>query len=191
MKNSSSLKKNNKGLSLVEMIIVIAIMAVMVGMVSVGFGMVSTRPVTQCAQNMEICLNRCRTHTMGKTNGFVAFYAETDGSVYMVEKLGFSNYDLNDSSDCGAVNYTKRLIGKKGVEVSCGTFDLIANHGTDNAIIFEFDRSDGSLKACGTLNSDDGSINSKPAEIIVKKGTRKTYTIEVQKLTGKVVLTKG
>lgn len=168
-------KKSNRGVSLVELVVVIAIMTVLVGAVSIGIGMVSTKPATQCASNIQICLNRCRTHTMGKTKGLVGFYADSEG-VWMVEKLGYSNTDLDDSSDCFAEDYTKKKIGKKGVTIS------VDEAGTsipalDSPIVFYFKRSDGSL--------DNTSANC----IYISKGKKK-YKVTVQKLTGKVEMTK-
>ncbi len=174
MKSRFSLReKSNSGISLVELVIVIAIMTVLIGAVSIGIGMVSTKPATQCASNIQICLNRCRTHTMGKTKGLVGFYVDSEG-VWMVEKLGYSNTNLSDSTDCLAGDYTKTKIGKKGVTISKD------EAGSDVPslsvpLMFYFKRSDGSL--------DDSSENC----VYITKGKKK-YKVTVQKLTGKVEL---
>ncbi len=169
-------EKRNSGVSMIELIIVVTIMSVTIGAASLGIGMVANKPAEQCANNMEICLNRCRTHTMGKLGGYVAFYTGSDGAVYMVEKLGRPlNYDVTDSSDCGAANYTQKKIGRKGVKVVCAGTDITSSPGS--AVFFEFNRSDGSLR---TPAGGDAVIE-------VSKGNRK-YSITIQRLTGKVIL---
>ena len=111
---------------------------------------------------------------MGKTKGFVAFYSDTDG-IWMVEKLGYSNTDVNDSSDCLPGDYTKKKIGKAGVIISKdASGGSIPN--ASEPIRFEFKRSDGSL-----ASSDDC--------VYISKGSR-TYKVNVQKLTGKVELSR-
>ncbi|MBR1862307.1 MAG: prepilin-type N-terminal cleavage/methylation domain-containing protein [Lachnospiraceae bacterium] len=178
------IKKNNKGISLVELVIVIAIMSVIIGTASLGFGMVSTKAATQCASNMEISLNRCRIHTMGKSNGLVAFYADSNGEIWMVEKHDYTSITPNiTDSDCEAKDYTIKKIGKKGLTVSCAGTDILST--PDTPVIFEFKRSDGSLK-----NIYVGSVKQEPSVenyIKVRKGSRE-YTVTVQKLTGKVSL---
>lgn len=179
-----SISYNSSGVSLVELIVVVAIMSVLIGGASIGLGMVATKPATQCASNIEICLNRCRTQTLGKNNGFIALYADSNGDIYMVEKLGYSNRDINDSSDCAPGDYVKNKIGKKGVTVTCGGHDLVSNH--DKPYYYDFERSVGSFVGC---TDSTGAVIS-PCDIVVKKGSR-SYTITIQKLTGKVILSKS
>ena len=51
------MRHNNKGLSLVELIVVIAIMSVLTGVVSFGISNIFNTKVTQCADNMENIIN--------------------------------------------------------------------------------------------------------------------------------------
>ena len=176
--------KNNSGISLVEIIVVVAIMSVLIGVTSIGFGMVSTKTATQCAEKMDICLNRARTQTMGKQKGFIAFYSDSEGNVYVVEKFD-SDYTGIVPADgtCPALSDAEMnagigtKIGKKGIKVTCG--DLILTESPYYPVYFEFSRSDGSLKDAYLVN----------LPIDVEKGHRK-LSINIQKLTGKVVLTK-
>jgi len=165
-------KKTNSGVSLIELVVIIAIMAIVVGSISIGIGMVSTQPATQCASNIEICLNRCRIHTMGKTKGFVAFYEESDG-IYMLESLGDYSDPTIDESKLSNTEVTKKRIGKKGVVLS-----VDGENPTTGPVFFEFNRSDGSLE------------ESSQSEIYVIKG-RKCHRVEVQPPTGKVILHKN
>ena len=172
MSNDRIILKSNSGVSLVEMIVVVAIMAVLVGVTSLGVGMLSKKSATQCASNIEICLNRCRTHTMGKTSGLVGFVAESDG-IYYIEKYDYgSNKNLDDSS---VGEYTKKKIGKKDVTVTCNGKNLLVESAT-----IAFNRSDGSVKSV-----TPSSTSKVKSVITVEKGSR-VYTVEINHITGKV-----
>ena len=58
------MRHNNKGLSLVELIIVIAIMSVLTGVVSFGISNIFNTKVTQCADNMENIMIYVRGHNL-------------------------------------------------------------------------------------------------------------------------------
>ncbi len=176
--------RDSAGVSLVELIVVVAIMSVLIGGASIGLGLVATKPATQCASNIEICLNRCRTQTLGKNNGFVAFYADSNGDIYVVEKLSYTNRNINDSSDCAPGDYVKKKIGKKGVTVTCGGHSLTDT--PNKPYYYDFERSVGSFVGC----TDSTGADVSPCDIVVNKGSR-SYTISIQKLTGKVVVTKS
>lgn len=171
----SGLKKNNLGVSLIEMIVVVAIMSVLIGTVSLGLGMASTRSATECAEKMGISLNRARTAVMGKQRGYLAFYGDSEGNIYVVERYDEDYAPLTDG-DMNSHVGTK--IGKKGITVTSGGVTLTSSPNTP--VYFEFSRSDGSLKTTSIANSP----------IKVSKGSRR-YTVEVQPLTGKVTVTKG
>ena len=191
----------NKGISLVELIVVLAIMSVLIGLTGVGIGMVSNKPATQVSNNINIGLNRCRVQTMGKNAGFIAFFEGSDG-IYMVERYG----ELSDLSyTVSESDPDAKRIGKKGVAVSYSTtYSVNADSTVDfdsaessavsigtNTVYFKFKRSDGSCDTdtMSTLNHNPVGNNNVPA-VIVKKGNKK-YMITVQKLTGKVLLTQG
>lgn len=159
---------NEKGFSLVELIVIIAIMVVLIGAASIGFGLVSTKSATQCARNIKISLEKNRLNTLGKKNGYVGFYKGADG-IYMIEKFDYSEspqISLYDSS-------TK--IGKSDVTVSYGPSSDSLTPLDGDGVIVEFKRSDGSLKSGSDI------------VFVVSKNSR-TYTITVDSLTGRVVL---
>ncbi|MCR5702475.1 MAG: type II secretion system GspH family protein [Lachnospiraceae bacterium] len=180
-----SLRKDNRGVSLIELIVVMAIMVVLVGAASVGISLVSTKAATQCAKNMQISLNKARINAMGKKNSYIAFIQTGDG-VYMVERFDETAYDENTGhrisvwtnpeggsySNPGEMQGVAK-IGKTGLDITVNGTDLKTfENGTS---YIEFKRSDGSLKDPANLT------------IVVKKGTLITYTVHVEPLTGKVV----
>jgi prepilin-type N-terminal cleavage/methylation domain-containing protein len=59
-------RQNNKGVSLVELIVVISIMAVLTGMVSVGAGILVGRAAKETRDMLLTSLENVRAQTMGK-----------------------------------------------------------------------------------------------------------------------------
>lgn len=170
------IKKDNRGYSLVEMIIVVAIIAV------VGLGatwsiiLVFSGNAKACANAMVNSISECKIMTMtkGQGNVRVIIYRGSNGKIY-------SELQTRESVSSGWVT------GKDGAEkiganrCSVGTTDGGDDiPDRDNAWEIYFDRSSGSF-----LYSADAYTSV--TEIYVQGG-RKNYCITLQKLTGKTIL---
>ncbi len=153
---------DNKGLTLVEILIVVAILAILGGVALTGMSLLTSRPVDECAKKIQIALEGSRNTTMGKYSGYVEFTADSDG-VY-VEKY------INGTSD-GRIK-----IGSGGVNVTATTPSINATFGATPFKV-EFDRADGSL-----VTPTDG-----PISFTVSNSSR-TIIVTVDKLTGRVDL---
>ena len=77
------MKKNNKGFSYVELMIVIAIMGIVVGLVSLTFTLVDRTNVAKAGDRLISVLNQGRTNalTKGSSNGYVIF-TKKNGALY-------------------------------------------------------------------------------------------------------------
>jgi len=155
--------KDNRGLSLIELIVVCAILMVLASTTAFSIRMVSNRAASQCAENMKVSLEKNRTTVMGKKNGRIAFFTDGSGNVYVQEEFDYSAAFVKDMSKA-----TK--IGRNNVEVTCNGVAL-----STTPLIFEFNRS-GSLK--------EGSAY---VPIVIKRNNR-TYTLTIDSLTGKITL---
>jgi len=153
--------KDNSGVSLIELIVVLAIIMVLAGMTTFSVRMLSSRSATQCAENMKISLEKNRTTVMGKKNGRIAFYRDGDGAVYMQEEF---NYSGAFSKELGKAT----RIGKSEVDVYFAGAAL-----TTSPVIIEFNRS-------GTLKSGSASL-----PVVIKK-QNKEYEINIDSVTGKI-----
>lgn len=163
-------KIDNKGFSLVELVIVMAIILILGGVAFTGLSLLTSRPVDECARKIQMVLQGNRNTTMGKFSGSVKFTADSDG-VY-VEEI------INGVSD-GRV-----LIGQSGVSVSVVSRvpgDAATTTTTVGATPIEvsFNRSDGSLKS----QAGGAYITS----FVISRGST-VMTVTVDRLTGRVDL---
>ena len=79
------MKKNNLGMSLVEIIIVIAILAVAAGTLGLGIGMITGKPAEKCAKKLNAIMNNNRMTTMGKLSARLEIYIDAEGYICVDE----------------------------------------------------------------------------------------------------------
>ena len=159
---------------MVEIIVVLAFMAVIAGMAGYGLSLISKKPVEECAKKVEIALNRNRTNSMGKKEAWVEFYVK-DGRVTVLE------HTLSGRQ--GAIpQETETVIGDKDVNLRLTYSDgsvVEPLDGTHRRIAFTRDS--------GALSDADGRVCIK---IEIYKGTYSSTgykkTIVLETLTGKV-----
>ena len=75
-------KWNEKGFSLVELIIVIAIMAVVIGTVVFSVSMVFSANAKTCCNNLQRAIADCKVTTMGKSEAWLVLYRGSDNQIY-------------------------------------------------------------------------------------------------------------
>ncbi|MBE5865588.1 MAG: prepilin-type N-terminal cleavage/methylation domain-containing protein [Lachnospiraceae bacterium] len=163
------LRRDNRGVSLVEVMIVVAIMAALGGVGIMGINAMTGRPAQKCSQQIIYTLEKHRTSTMGKLNAKYELCRESNGKIVAKEYL--TNEDVLPSSPTNVYE-----LGDKSTKVTyeCGG----SSKNIDTATLtLQFNRSDGSFK-----QQADGSYCTK---ISVQRGGR-TFNITLVPLTGKV-----
>lgn len=162
------MKQDNRGLSLVELLIVIAIMAVLVGVGVWGVNAMTGRPAQQCGQKIIYSLERHRTTAAGKVDASYTLRVDAQNRIIMDE------YVSND----GTGSTSSSVLGSGYVTVTyvCGgsTYNL-----KDDPLTLQFDRSSGSFK-----KQADGTYCT---QIIAASGGR-TVEVSLVPLTGKVFM---
>lgn len=168
MKNSAKL--NNQGFSLVELVIVMAIIVIIGGGTVYGLTFLMSKPVEECARKIETGLQGNRNTTMGKLSSSISFYK--DGNKIMaLEKIDkdTKQYLVGNGVE---VYYTYK--GAASTEIPLGD--------SSNPLVIEFDRSSGSLKPIMV-----GTEEKYVEHIIVKRGSNK-LTVTIERLTGRVTI---
>lgn len=166
------MRMDNKGLSMVELLIVVAIMAVLAGTLTVGVSAAFSKPADECAEKIATVLSNARITTMGKQNLELQFYTKDD-CIYLKEIVTAAD---------GTVSTRESKISKKGVTVEYkltggGSYVPLGN--SSSPLTLSFKRSTGGFNPC--------SGGSYCEEIRVTKGSR-VRIIKLAYLTGKVMI---
>lgn len=184
-------KKDNRGMSLVEIIIVIALMMVIAGVTSYGISLISSKPVEECARKVEIVLNQNRTNSMGKKVAYLEFYMTSDGVAVRECSQSVREPDVRVGNQViiGAADVNLRFVYKNagGEEVNAeggggtppGTLLVLGG----DPIEVSFKRDNGALN-----ENEHGLILDRIEVYMGSTGGGHVKTIKIDKLTGKVTL---
>ena len=167
------MNKNNKGVTLVELMVVIAIMVVLAGTSLVGFRMISTRPAKECADRLKIALTSDRTTAMGKFNTEVYLYAEENGTIFLEENIYNTATDITKKTS---------RVGDSDVTV---TYSI---DGTDPANPLPMVAGGGGgLKL--SFNRSTGGLKDYSGDVKIKcSKSGKSYLVTIYSITGKIVI---
>lgn len=184
-------KNNNQGFSLVEMVIVIAIMAIVVTTVGLSISVVSGRKVKKCADEIVSTIERTRVLSLGKDQGQVEFILSQDAS----ENYHVRIYQGSNAADEPILD---RTVGKNPIEIkvifSDGTETVLGNitgntphaihASTENGLRLIFNRASGAFEK-GT-NAVGGDVKTYCEKVVV---TGNGITIEITTVgpTGKIL----
>ena len=110
------MKNNNKGFSYVEMVVVIAIMALMVGMITISISMVNRNNVNRASEKLESMIDKARVSAMtkGTKKGFLnitvvgdAVYAYAGEQVFTAEDVKLKGEKICTTKVC--IDFKKPL----------------------------------------------------------------------------------
>lgn len=165
----------NKGFSLVELIVVVAIMGVMTAVGGYALTAISSANAKECARELEAGLISTRTQSYSSDSGdsiaTVSFYKGTDG-IYMEKSFETGTKKIGGSKV--SVSY--------GVKTEDGSSIVYTDLGSSR-ITFSFNRSSGAFRSMKV----DGTSASMCDAIKVTSG-HKTYIITCYEQTGKTML---
>lgn len=164
------IRQNNKGYSLVEIIIVVAIMAIMVSVVSYGLSFASGRAADECARKLTSSLQHARTATMGKYKTTITIRKDANG-IWADETVTTADAATGGA---GTATTTTTKIGDAKVDISFSETGDVAS----TPVTFEFNRGSGAL----TTYADRAAVSFT----VSKAG--KTYTVEIVPITGKIAV---
>ena len=171
--------KDNHGFSLVEMIIVIAILAIVTTFGVMGINYLFGTHARACANELTTAIGRTRITTMGEQETILRIYQDAVDHAYYKQVL----ID-------GATAEPPEQIGKSTIEMQYyidGDSTAYVIDGSTELII-AFDRSSGAEIDTVTMNIGGITYASvKCNRIDVSSGSR-TYTINIVPVTGKIFM---
>lgn len=186
-------EKDNRGMSLVELIIVIALMSVIAGVSGYGLSLISNKPVEECTRKVEMILNRNRTNSMGKSEAWVEFYINDDGLLtyqeHLIGGIDSATEQVSAPVVIGAqgVNLAITYSGMEPIVLSTGKLYTVAFSRDSGAVKDHVDK-EGTHSGCEYSSCEHGVCK----KIEIFKGTYSptgnNKTIELDKLTGKVTI---
>lgn len=173
------MRQNNKGLSLVEIIIVVAIMSALTGIMSIGLSSVVSKPAEECANKMVSVLRNAKITTMGKQSITIDVSQDSAGDKIMIaETITSANGSVKtDNFKVGNTGISVKFTTKSGAEYDLSTVDHLR---------LSFNRSTGGFNMAEfTVEGSSTAVTDYVKEIVVNKG-KKTCSIKLAYLTGKV-----
>ena len=164
---------NNKGYSLLEVIIIVAILGVITGFIATSSGIFDGRRVKACADSISSLLEKVRMTNLGKDKVTLTIYKESDNVIkakILTTVRDGNNSETqrtvvdNVSNDNVDIYYSSDISGSNPV--------LLGN----TEMSFSFDRSSGSVNSTYPLDVQC---------IILRKGDA-MKKIKIYRITGKV-----
>lgn len=166
--------KDNSGFSIVELIIVIAIISAVITTAALSVGLVLSANARTCANDIMGAISECKIATMssGRGNVRLLLYRDDTGNIY-------SELQTKETSGWVTGHDGAEKIGARRCMVGTvdGTDDLPQK---DSPWEIYFDRSSGSILY-------DGDTTTSVNDIYVWGGSKK-YQIHLEELTGKATL---
>ena len=161
--NPAKCRKDNSGYSLVELITVIAIMAVIIGVVSLSVSLIFSRDAQRSAMLIDDALSETRMLSMSK-----------GGVVKMVIHTKTSTDTAYNTIDIVQPGSTKTITIDRGVVISLKG-SATSTPGTD--ITIEFNKSNGSVLK---INGESAAANGLyEIESVAKRGSQTAKVILV------------
>lgn len=189
------MKQDNRGFSLVELIVVIAIMAIMIGVGILSISLLFGTQARGCAQKVSSMLNETKTGCLSRfdetmtlthcTKGQDGNKAFTADGYYAINKVYTINKDADRVPIGNDDSAQVRSMGSANVVITVylsdgSSFEL----GTDKEITISFDRSTGAFDPVIV----DGTQTSNFIQKMTFASGARTYTITMVQETGKHTL---
>lgn len=191
---------DNRGLSLVELVIVVAIMAVMGAFFFIGNALLARQYARECASDISAALNKEKNYALTRSatiDCYMELVYDTDGIYvrYYQPKNAIATGKDSGGSFKGDdwVLAEEEKVGKSNVRVTCTMSDLSTTTiGTGHSVKFVYDRISGAFKH--TVTSDGNTQGLENVGTVFCDSIRidggRTYDITIYSATGKHELTR-
>lgn len=161
--------KKNAGFSLVEVVVVIAIMGILVGISAVGISLMFSRDAEKCATEIESGLDKLRSYTMAKKGSWYMEIAKT-GNDYILT--------IYRNTGSGDTAYEQMNLGSRVTLRSGGT--------EISGVRIQYNRVTGGVAQVDIGNTGTWAVPSDIVKIQVDSNrTDRSKTVNIVRLTGR------
>lgn len=183
--------KNEHGFSLIELIIVVAIMGVVMGVVGVSFSMLGHQKAKNASKSVYNMLGSAQTVGMSKDNCYVALMCDASGnkSVALIYggKTGTDYRIVEEKSIANIVEVS--FVINDGVANTTYNLGNSNNGTTRQGVIIKINRSTGAFDKTYIYTGDiatsiSGGVTGNCTDIVIKQNTGQ-YDIGLSNVTGK------
>lgn len=194
------MKKDNKGFSLVELIIGITIIVIVLGMLGASLNYIGNSQARSLANAIKTAVGQARIQTMGKYDTYLYIYKSPVDKRYYKETWKRSRSNAGGSDEL--IRENRELLGKEKpmvkyyIEGDTSEYELDGSHG----LLIKFDRTNGKEieedMGSGHNDEDGNSITTGIGtgtksvlcnQIVIYYGA-KEYNVRIVPATGKVSL---
>lgn len=162
-----SINQNNKGMTLVEILVVVAILGILTGTAGVSISLAFSRDAERCAKTIDTALESTRMSAMSRKGDFT------------LEINRGSNQLATESSEAVGVRSVESLQNQVNITFQSATDDLSAT----NVLRITFDQSTGKVLS---IQADGTAIPSNLVEIrCTNQSGSKAATVVLVRRTGK------
>ena len=169
------MKRNNKGFSLIELIVVIALVGVLTAVIAPALQQLVSSEARKCSSQIDSLLSKCKIFSMGRQGDVYIRIYEVNGKI------------MGEYIENGAIISTEQLGGRRASVSVTPISDAAYTISSSNSLYISFSRATGGLRLFSpTLPT---TIPASPIEIGTAKievtASGKTYTVDIASSTGK------
>ncbi len=161
--------KKNAGFSLVEVVVVIAIMGILVGMSALGISMMFSRDAEKCATEIEAGLDKLRSYTMAKKGSWYMEIAKPDNDYILT---------IYRNTGSGDTAYEQTNLGNR-VTLYSGSTEI-------SGVRIQYNKVTGGV---AKVDMDNTGTWAEPSDIVRirvdSNRTDRSKTVNIVRLTGR------
>lgn len=152
---------NNKGITLIEILVVVAIMSIAVGGASISISLAYSRDAEKCAKTINSALENTRMMSMSEKGNFTMELDMTNNMLYIKSS--------EESEPVVTEDLQRRVTISSPMDPGAATVTVQFDKSTGKVLSMSPESSDGILRIASENN------NGKKATVVLVKGTGKHY----------------
>ena len=173
-------KTDNRGISLVELVVVISIMVVMIGIISLSLSIMFTRDANYVASRIDDELSEARMYSMSRAGAYTyVLHIEDPKSSTVTLREGATDHKVVDLNKSVSITVDGEVINASGVEEP-------VSGGDGDEVTIEFDKA----KGCVSKVNGKKATGVYTITVTSEKNSSKVETVELIAATGRHYIKK-